>query len=251
MVCSIALTFSAVAANDVKGSTTVQTTDTSVVANNSTPGILSLVALFLAIGAIVIGILAFRFAKKSSDELEHRCRKRKEEILDLECKVSRLETDLGNKITNKSTQTQDYLTRYVDQTITQKLNTHQASQVNKSPFSVAENGSAIEEALKFEPKTFFGVYKQSSKGVKADQTTTSKEGASTFEIITESDDMAIYHIVEGLSKTQFASLNDSSLVEVIEGNPQSYISISEVEPGKMKLYDDVWRIEQKVKIKLS
>ena len=87
--------------------------------------------------------------------------------------------------------------------------------------------------------------------MKFEHTTPLQEAASTFEIITESDETAIYHIVDSLSKTQFASLNESSLVEVVEGNPQSYSSISEVEPGKMRLYDDVWKIEQRVKIKLS
>ena len=152
LFCSIALSFSAVAENNVKDSATVQTQTTSARASSSTPpdsttvrnkkvrvksevantdrkgktdlvetkrvaSILSLLSLFISIVSIVVGILAFRFAKKSSSELEYRCRKRKDEIIELDRKVNKLDAELSNKINNRIAQTQDSLMRNIEQLI--------------------------------------------------------------------------------------------------------------------------------------
>ncbi len=275
MLCSITLIFSVAAANKVKDSTMVQATSVGVSKSTSsdstttnknkktksetvrvnnqkkTDADQTLIAFILSLVSIsfsVISIGTLIFVKKSSAKLENRI---KDKIIEIDSKFERLDIELGKKINNGATQTKEDLTRYINDAITREFNVKQSSQPNKASYSVSDNGGVVEDEPKFVPKTFFGVYKQSSKGVKVDQTSSNKEGASTFEIITVSDDSAIYHIVDTLSKTQFASLNELALVEVVEGNPQSYSSISEEDPGEMKLYDDVWRIEKKVKIKLS
>ncbi len=272
MLCSITLIFSVAAANKVKDSTTVQATSVGSTSSDSTTtnknkkiksetvrvnnqkktdADQTLIAFILSLVSIsfsVISIGTLIFVKKSSAKLENRI---KVKIIEIDSKFERLDIELGKKINNGATQTKEDLTRYINDAITREFNVKQSSQPNKASYSVSDNGGVVEDEPKFVPKTFFGVYKQSSKGVKVDQTSSNKEGASTFEIITVSDDSAIYHIVDTLSKTQFASLNELALVEVVEGNPQSYSSISEEDPGEMKLYDDVWRIEKKVKIRLS
>ena len=285
ILCSVALSFSAMAERYTKvapapaSQTEVSAKDTSIVQDTSkvssaasdytyTPNkkqensssdfetlravcILSLIAIFMAIVSIIVGILAIRKVRRSEDIMDQRLRNRKQEINDVSQGLVKLKNELKSEINSNVSQVQNSLLREIN--AIKSLNTlSQRPKPMGAPIGSAgfESATPVEKP-KFESKTFYGVYKPTRKGVRVEEMTPNKEGATTFEIITESADTALYHIVETLSKTQFASLNESYAIEVVEGNPQSYTTISEVEAGKMKLYDDVWRIEQKVKIKLS
>ena len=114
----------------------------------------------------------------------------------------------------------------------------------------AESQTGFSPVAQFVPKTLYGIFKSRFNGVPADQTTEVKETNSTIEIVTTSASSAQVHLVENLGKTQFANLNEAA-VDVLEGNPQAYEDITEVEPGAMVLEEDTWKITRKIKVKLS
>ena len=208
---------------------------------SETSNVLVIISLAASVVAIVLAVLVFLDAKRKREELDYRCERHnrdlKDDVYNLNGKINKLSSELSK--------VQGYVDRRIEESRT----------VLNAPKVPAETPAIPvappQEAPKYQPQTFYGVYKYSLNGVRVENLTQNKEDASTFEIVTESEDSAIYHLVGSLSKTQFASLNDSSAVEITEGIPQSYSVITEVAPGKMRLDNNVWKIEEKVKVKLS
>lgn len=208
----------------------------------TTNNMLPIAACGIAILALIGSVVVFFNSKSRYEELYDRYCKLREDLRSFSF-------DWNHNVTSKI----DFNNRKIDDKIQAVkesiLSELKAAQPEPQPI-VAETSTDVEpEAPKFVSQTMYGVFKTKVKGVHSDQVTDSREDDSTMEIVTVSDTEADAHLVSRLSKTQFSALGNA--VDVIEGNPQSFDTITEAEAGKMILDNDIWTLQKKIKVKLA
>lgn len=206
--------------------------------------LLPLISAILAVLALVFTAFVFFNSKSRYDELYDRYRKVKDDLNSLRFDIS---GDITKRIDSNVVKINGSLAALKDQ-ILNELKSEQSAKAEAS--GIKAKVVASPNPLRFISHKYYGIYKSRIKGVYAEQMTEMREGNSTFEIVTVSDNEADVHLVEGLTKTQFSGLMGDA-VQVTEGNPQSYETISEEAAGHMTLNGDVWTLTQKIKVKLS
>lgn len=204
---------------------------------------LPITACGIAILALIGSAFAFFNSKSRYEELYDRYRKLREDSKSFSYEWKQ---DITSKI--------DFNNRKIDEKILAVkeniLSELKAALPEPHPVVVEAPVAADLDVSMFVSQTMYGIFKTKVKGVYSNQVTDNREGNSTMEIVTVSDTEADVHLVSNLSKTQFSALMGDA-VDVIEGNPQSFDTITEVEPGKMILDNDIWTLFQKIKVKLA
>lgn len=201
-----------------------------------------LISTIIAVLSLAFSVFVFFFSKSKYEELYDRFATCKDDIGSLKSELNNIKNSLesnNHKVNDKFTAIKEQILGEIKVSQNQKV---------EPVLPVVEPVEQSEP--KFMSRTFYGIYKSKAKGVFVDQTTDIREGNSTLEIVTVSDNVATVHLVDNLTKTQFSNLNGDA-VQVIEGNPQSYEVISEVEGGRMELIEDIWTLSQPIKVNLS
>ncbi|MBR5491955.1 MAG: hypothetical protein IKV77_02350 [Alistipes sp.] len=110
----------------------------------------------------------------------------------------------------------------------------------------------VEEAVvtppSYQEKIWYGEFKKDEGGMPERLMKEDKKGYSQFKIIQISDDAARYSILTEISKDSLAIAQDAC---AIDGDIGYYDTIEMVEDGRLELCDDVWRVIDRVKIKLN
>lgn len=203
---------------------------------------LHLFSTILAVLSLAFSAFVFFFSKSKYEELYDHFKTCKAEIGGLKSDLN----SFKNSLDSNNHKVNDKFTAIKEQ-ILEEIKVSQNQRVEP----VLPNVEPVEQPEpKFVSRTFYGIYKSKPKGVYADQITDMREGNSTLEIVTVSDNAATVHLVDNLTKTQFSNLNGDA-IQVIDGNPQSYEVISEVEAGRMELREDIWTLTQPIKVNLS
>ena len=203
-----------------------------------------LISAILAVLALGFAAFVFFNSKSRYDELLNRYRRVKDDLKSLSFDIS---CDITNRMESQNIRFDGKLTALKDQILADLKST---KAVETGVAEIKPEVVAEPEPPKFVSQTFYGIYKSKVNGVYVDQITEMREGNSTLEIVTVSDNEADVHLVEGLTKTQFSGLMGDA-VQVTEGNPQLYETITEEEAGHMTLNEDVWTLTQSIKVKLA
>lgn len=199
---------------------------------------LPIISLIIAVLGLGTGVFAYFTANQKSKKIEGRLHKAIDDFESLELRLnSRLKDNL-------------YL---LDEKTDRKLNDLKGEFSKYADFGKQDKLSSVEhENLEpvYKSMTWYGVFKPKYSGVPSEQLSDVKEDNSTLKIVTDSETEAHVSLVDNLGKTQFANLNETA-VDVVDGNPQSYDRITEIQAGRMKLEDDVWVVVSKIRVKLS
>lgn len=199
----------------------------------ATLAILSIVALAVALLALAAAIFAYLKILRLIKDLNE---------LPVETAEYITKVELENRLTSHKTELGKQIKVYL-----QKIEESKA-QVKPQLEPVAPTPKA--EPARFISSVYYGVFQSNYNGVPSNKLTSLRESKSTVKIETRSETTARVSIVENLSPTQFSSIEES-LVEIVEGNPQQYDAIAQLEAGEMHLVEDVWTVTSKIKVKLS
>lgn len=194
--------------------------------------ILSIVALAVALLALAAAIFAYLKILRFIRALKE---------LSVETAEYITKVELENLLTNHKAELGRLIKVYL-----QKIEESKA-QVKPQPEPVAPIPTS--EPARFISRVYYGVFQSNYNGVLSNKLTTLRESKSTVKIETRSETTARVSIVDNLSPTQFSSIEES-LVDIVEGNPQQYDAIIQLEAGDMCLIDDVWTVTSKIKVKL-
>mgnify|MGYP003472296242 FL=1 len=201
---------------------------------------LSLISLIISVIALGVGVFAFILSNRKCTNLKGRYNKVDADLTGLNQRLDQKLRDARTENVKKLEQLKSDILEDVSFLIRKQ---------EESKKIVTSTIKAVEEPI-FTPKTLYGVFKTRLNGVHSDQMTEVQEATSTLMISTKSENTASVSLVRNLDKVQFGNLNENA-VEVLDGNPLSYDSIIEVEAGLMRLDDDIWVLEKKIKVKLS
>lgn len=198
---------------------------------------LPIISLIIAVLGLGTGVKAIFTANQKSKKLESRLHNAISDFESLELRINRLKANLN----------------LLDEKTDRELNDLKGELSKNADYGKQDIISSVEYVNQehvYRSRTLYGVFKPKYSGVPSEQLSDVKEDNSTVKIVTDSETEAHVSLVDNLGKTQFANLNDTA-VEVVDGNPQSYDRITEVESGRMRLEDEVWVLVSKIKVKLS
>lgn len=193
--------------------------------------------LVLSLSALVTVFFLFRKVEKLRRSNEKLNIERKKDYEDLDKQISLVKNEnklIRNKM-NELNVALDKLTESVSRP--------------EEP-AVEVKAEEYKESPRFNSSTFYGVYQSVYNGVLTHKLTRTKDNISTIKIETVSNTVANVSIVENLGNTQFSTMIGTA-VEVVEGNPKQYESITQLACGVMELDEDVWVMKTRIKVKLS
>lgn len=100
----------------------------------------------------------------------------------------------------------------------------------------------------YQEKVWYGEFKKDEEGMPERLLKEERKAYSQFKIVQISDLTAKYSILTDISKDSLTIAQDAC---VIDGDIGYYDTIAMVEEGRLELCDDVWKIVDRVKIKLN
>lgn len=201
--------------------------------------ILSVLALLAAVAVFLLDQKAIQREKRYLDD---RIRQRKNEHLELENRLNKLEKAVPEKVRAVLQEQQDLFVAEQERKM-QALREEAAAREEE----LRRQQEAAEAASRpYESKIYYASYKESVKGFAEDFLSEDKKANSTAVITTLSDDKAEFSLVSDINPMAFRSILDAC--EVVKGTPENYNTIEVVEPGRLEKDEDAWVVVSKVKI---